>query len=169
MKSTCLTVCLTTLALTACAVPTHTQPQDIADPSDCPKDWLRLSSDDSRVKQLSPALRTERMELRDQRRAVNGTELNLDLSGHPELQSKVDDFNRRATQWYATSAYAILKDPSPEMYSISQTHDGGDRNNAIALNQNMRILTDDWNRFWMWGFPSMLSPTPIMDTSGQPR
>lgn len=169
MKSTCLTVCLSTLALTACAVPTHEQPRDISAPADCPKDWTTLSSLDERVKQLSPEMRQERCLLRDERRIANAGDVEKNLDGHPELKSKIDDFNRRATQWYATSAYAILKDPSPEMYSISQTHDGGDRNNDLSLNQNMRILTDDWNRFWMWGFPSMLSPTPIMDTSGQPR
>lgn len=169
MKSTCLTVCLSTLALTACAVPTHEQPRDISAPADCPKDWTTLSSLDERVKQLSPEMRQERCLLRDERRTANAGDVEKNLDGHPELKSKIDDFNRRATQWYATSAYAILKDPSPEMYSISQTHDGGDRNNDFSLNQNMRILTDDWNRFWMWGFPSMLSPTPIMDTSGQPR
>ena len=165
MKSTCLTICLSTLALAACAVPTHEQPRDISAPADCPKDWTTLSSGDSRVKQLSVELREERGMLRDEIRLAT----EKDLNKNPELKAKVDDFNRRATQWYATSAYAILKDPSPEMYSISQTHDAADRNIDISTNQNMRILTDDWNRFWLWGFPSMLSPTPIMDTSGQPR
>ncbi|MDI9410054.1 MAG: hypothetical protein QM519_00810 [Bacteroidia bacterium] len=165
MKSTCLTICLSTLALAACAVPTHEQPRDISAPADCPKDWTTLSSGDSRVKQLSVELREERGTLRDEIRLAT----EKDLSKNPELKAKVDDFNRRATQWYATSAYAILKDPSPEMYSISQTHDAADRNIDISTNQNLRILTDDWNRFWLWGFPSMLSPTPIMDTSGQPR
>ena len=165
MKSTCLTVCLTTLALAACAVPTHEQPRDISGPADCPKDWTTLWASDSRVKQLPVELRQELSTLRDERRLAT----EKDLDKNPELKAKVDDFNRRATQWYATSAYAILKDPSPEMYSISQTQDAADRNNDISLNQNMRILTDDWNRFWMWGFPSMLSPTPIVDTSGQPR
>ena len=165
MKSTCLTICLSTLALAACAVLTHEQPRDISAPADCPKDWTTLSSGDSRVKQLSVELREERGTLRDEIRLAT----EKDLSKNPELKAKVDDFNRRATQWYATSAYAILKDPSPEMYSISQTHDAADRNIDISTNQNLRILTDDWNRFWLWGFPSMLSPTPIMDTSGQPR
>lgn len=169
MKSTCLTICLSTLALAACAVPTHEQPRDISAPADCPKDWTTLSTLDSRVKQLSPSLREERNSLRDERRVANAGDVEKELDKNPELKAKVDDFNRRATQWYATSAYAILKDPSPEMYSISQTHDAADRNIDISLNQNMRILTDDWNRFWLWGFPSMLSPTPIMDTSGQPR
>lgn len=165
MKSTCLTICLTTLALAACAVPTHEQPRDISAPADCPKDWTTLWASDSRVKQLSVELRQELSTLRDEIRLAT----EKDLNKNPELKAKVDDFNRRATQWYATSAYAILKDPSPEMYSISQTHDAADRNIDISTNQNMRILTDDWNRFWLWGFPSMLSPTPIMDTSGQPR
>lgn len=163
MKSTCLTVCLSTLALAACAVPTHEQPKDISGVADCPKDWTTISSGDARVKQLSLELRQELVPLRDERRQVK------DLSTNPELKAKVDDFNLRATQWYATSAYAILKDPSPEMYGISQTQESGKRDIDISLNQNMRILTDDWNRLWMWGFPSMLSPTPIVDTSGQPR
>lgn len=169
MKSTCLTICLSTLALAACAVPTHEQPRDISAPADCPKDWTTLSSLDDRVKQLSPPLREERISLRDERRIANDGNVEKEVDRNPELKAKIDDFNRRATQEYATSAYAILKDPSPEMYSISQTHDAADRNIDIGLNQNMRILTDDWNRFWLWGFPSMLSPTPIMDTSGQPR
>lgn len=165
MKSTCLTICLSTLALAACAVPTHEQPQDISAPANCPKDWTTLWASDGRVKQLSVELRQELTTLRDERRLAT----EKDLDKNPELKAKVDDFNRRATQWYATSAYAILKDPSPEMYSISQTQDSAERNIDISTNQNMRILTDDWNRFWLWGFPSMLSPTPIMDTSGQPR
>jgi hypothetical protein len=162
MKSTCLTVCLTTLALAACAVPTHEQPRDIAAPSSCPKDWTTLWADDERIKQLPTDMRLELSELRNGR-------YNYTTSQSPEYQAKAADFNRRATQWYATSAYAILKDPSPEMYSISQTQDAAKRNIDISLNQNLRIVADDWNRFWMWGFPSMLSPTPIMDTSGQPR
>ncbi len=163
MTRTSTIVCLAATLLTACAVPTHKQPHTIAHVSDCPEDWTTLSAGDKRVKQLPTEMRVELAAIRDERFEKKDDELSA------ATKQKVADINRRATDWYAATAYAILKDPSPEMYSISATQEDAERNIDISTDQNLRIAADDWNRFWLWGFPSMLSPTPIVDTSGQPR
>jgi len=58
---------------------------------------------------------------------------------------------------------------SPKMSGLAQTKSEARTNKRVAINQNLRMVSDDWRRMWLTDNPSRLSPFPVMDTSGQPR
>lgn len=58
---------------------------------------------------------------------------------------------------------------SPKMAGLAQTKKESKMNKRVSMNQNVRMVSDDWDRVWLHDNPSRLSPFPVADTSGQPR
>jgi hypothetical protein len=68
-----------------------------------------------------------------------------------------------------TSYGAIAGDLTPELQGTVERPIDVDRHMVFVHNHNLRMLSDDWQRFWYTDHPSRLSPYPIMYTSGMPR
>lgn len=69
---------------------------------------------------------------------------------------------------YATDLKSILANPSPELQGVSETPSDVSRNVAINTNSNMRQASDDLGRVFLFDRPSLASPYPIVNTTGNP-
>jgi len=60
------------------------------------------------------------------------------------------------------STASIRGNPTPEMWTVSRTHDEALNDTSITLNGYGRALNDDWKRFWMLDRPPLSAgyPTP---------
>ncbi len=67
------------------------------------------------------------------------------------------------------SYHAIKSDLTPELQGLVERPVDVDRNLAANNNQNLRMMWDDIGRTFYTDQPSMLSPMPIIHTSGNPR
>jgi hypothetical protein len=67
------------------------------------------------------------------------------------------------------SYHAIKSDLTPELQGLVERPVDVDRNLAVNNNQNLRMMSDDIGRLLYTDHPSMLSPLPVIYTSGNPR
>ncbi len=67
------------------------------------------------------------------------------------------------------SYHAIKSDLTPELQGLVERPVDVDRNLATNNNQNLRMMWDDIGRTLYTDRPSMLSPMPVIHTSGNPR
>ncbi len=67
------------------------------------------------------------------------------------------------------SYHAIKSDLTPELQGLVERPIDVDRNLASTNNQNLRLMWDDIGRTLYTDHPSMLSPMPVINTSGNPR
>ncbi len=67
------------------------------------------------------------------------------------------------------SYHAIMSDLTPELQGLVERPIDVDRNLASTNNQNLRMMSDDIGRVLYTDHPSLLSPMPIIYTSGNPR
>jgi len=63
---------------------------------------------------------------------------------------------------------SIRSNPSPELVGVANRSVDIDRNMAVVSDQNLRMLTNDLNRMFLFDSPSYLSPWNIVSTTGQP-
>lgn len=63
----------------------------------------------------------------------------------------------------------IKSNLSPELIGLADRPIDLDRNTAIMVDHNRRMLVDDVWRAMYWDHPSRLSPYPVTYTSGHPR
>lgn len=63
---------------------------------------------------------------------------------------------------------SIRSNPSPELVGVASRSVDIDRNTALVSDQNLRMMTDDLNRLFLFDSPSVLSPWNIVSTTGQP-
>ncbi|MHC4868131.1 MAG: hypothetical protein ACYTE2_00350 [Planctomycetota bacterium] len=63
---------------------------------------------------------------------------------------------------------AIKSNPSPELLGVANRNVDIERNMAVVGDQNLRMLTNDLNRMFLFDSPSYLSPWNIVSTTGQP-
>lgn len=64
---------------------------------------------------------------------------------------------------------AIRNNPSPEMTRLAYSKKESQQNWTVMADSNLRMVPDDWDRFWYTDHPSMLTPYPTIYTSGNPR
>ena len=67
------------------------------------------------------------------------------------------------------SYHGIKRDLTPELQGMVERPVDVSRNLAVNNNQNLRMLSDDIGRTFYTNHPSMLSPFPVIHTSGNPR
>ena len=67
------------------------------------------------------------------------------------------------------SYHAIRRDLTPELQGLVERPVDVDRNLAANNNQNLRMMWDDIGRTLHTDHPSMLTPMPVIHTSGNPR
>lgn len=58
------------------------------------------------------------------------------------------------------SVNAIRGNPTPEMWTLSRSHDQALNDTAITLNEDFRQVNDDWKRLWLMDRPSRMSGFP---------
>ena len=63
---------------------------------------------------------------------------------------------------------SITSDLTPELMATSERPVDIDVNWAVNADQDLRGVWNDLGRFWLTNKPSSPSPSPIMDTGGQP-
>ncbi|MCH2135087.1 MAG: hypothetical protein MK101_00730 [Phycisphaerales bacterium] len=63
---------------------------------------------------------------------------------------------------------SVLNNLTPELAGLSSTQDDIRNNSAIVGNLNLRMLSDDWVRVWLFDKPSILTPYPVYDSGQQP-
>ena len=63
---------------------------------------------------------------------------------------------------------AVSRNLSPEVNGLVISNYDNRSNNAVIDDLNERMLHDDWNRIWLRGKPSMLTPYPVVSTSRDP-
>jgi len=63
---------------------------------------------------------------------------------------------------------SIKSNPSPELVGVANRNVDIERNMAVVGDQNLRMLTNDLNRMFLFDSPSYLSPWNIVSTTGQP-
>lgn len=67
------------------------------------------------------------------------------------------------------STDAILKNPSPELRTLTERPVDVSRNYHITADQNKRMFWEDLGRFWYTDRPSRLTPANVTSTSGKLR
>lgn len=60
-------------------------------------------------------------------------------------------------------------DLTPELSGLSNRPEDSTNMYEITNNQNVRMISDDFMREWLFDRPSWLSPYPVTATSGMPR
>ena len=159
-----ITFALFCLSLLGCPSPlrTTTSPQ-MHEESQLPSDWLEISPTDNRMKYLEISTRQRLADLR-----VEITLFKRSLSFHqtgliPQtLTEKMRTLNEECNMEFINSPYILAQSLSPEMYSTMDTNPELYLKNSSNIQQNMRGVVDDWNRWWLIDEPSPLSPYPIV-------
>ncbi len=67
------------------------------------------------------------------------------------------------------SYHAIRRDLTPELQGLVERPIDVDRNLAANNNQNLRMMWEDLGRTFYTSRPSILSPMPVVHTSGIPH
>ena len=55
----------------------------------------------------------------------------------------------------------IRANPTPELYTLTGRYVDQQNDFAIMWDENVRMLRQDWDRFWYIDRPSRLTPEPI--------
>jgi hypothetical protein len=156
----------TLLLLVSCAGP---QPTTLTGSDELPKDWLALSGNDGKVQSLDPStqelLATTRKLMEAERRTAE-----YKSSGDYSQSTKTAMANacRAADSAYLASNAVLQRNLTPELYSTASTKDEANWDWYQVTNQDLRMVGDDWARFWLVDRPSYLSPYPIVNTTGNP-
>ena len=64
---------------------------------------------------------------------------------------------------------AITGNLTPELQTLTERPSDVHRNIAVSNNQDLRMFSEDFGRLWLTDGPSMLSPYPIINSSGNPE
>lgn len=55
----------------------------------------------------------------------------------------------------------VRADPTPEADTLFQRHEDIDNRMTLTFDENWRMFTQDWGRFWLTDRPSRLTPEPV--------
>jgi hypothetical protein len=165
-KTKLLFVLVASLALAACAGP---QPSKLIGANELPADWLMLPPGDWRVKTLDAPTQ----QLLSTTKKLMAAERNTSAYRFYNKYSAstiaaMESANRAADQSYLAASKTLQRNLTPELYSTATTKDEANWDWYQVTNQNLRMVGDDWARFWLVDRPSYLSPYPIVNTTGNP-
>lgn len=125
--------------------------------------WLTLSESDWRVKALDSGARAHLTDVKkrmaDERRTQGYLYYGRYSAG---LQAEMESVQRECDQSLLVSAEVISRYPTPELYSIMQTHNDKRRADAVNYNTDLRAAADDWARVWLADEPVQGNPTPVV-------
>lgn len=84
----------------------------------------------------------------------------------PATRQALGDFAERMNTKKLVSFDAIASNPTPDMNGELESWDRRRQGDSMIYNQNLRMLADEWSRFWLMERPGA-SPYDTVNTSGR--
>jgi hypothetical protein len=126
------------------------------------KHWYELSDSDSRVEALPAALRSSLV----QQRQLVDTESAKDGTLSAQTNKEVAELDEYCNGAYLASFDSIASNPTPDMNGELESWDRRRQGDSMIYSQNLRMLADEWSRFWLMERPGA-SPYNSVNTSGR--
>lgn len=125
--------------------------------------WFTLSEGDWRMKAIDSAARAHLTDVKKRMAGERGSQSDSTTSAYsPGLQAEMDAVQRECDQSLLVSNEVLSRYPTPELYSIMQTHNDKRRADAVNYNTDFRAAADDFARVWLADEPVQGNPTPVV-------
>jgi hypothetical protein len=126
------------------------------------KHWYELKDSDSRIEVLPAALKSS---ITQQRQMVEA-EMAKDGSLSAQTNKQIADLDEYCNGAYLVSFDSIASNPTPDLNGQLESWDRRRQGDSMIYNQNLRMLADEWSRFWLMERPGA-SPYDTVNTSGR--